>query len=1742
MLSSKNSLNYDSEKTAPAAMKAVSSRGSFSTVTANVVHDNNDNDMEEERVHDEMLQLARRLTSRSQGAGAGVSLFPIPVDGPLDPNSNQFNAKQWAKAFYRSRKESLKGNPPKTTGVAFKNLSVYGFGSDTDFQKTVANVFLEAGRLAKKLLRQKQNRVDILHGLEGVVHSGEMLCVLGPPGSGCSTFLKTIAGDTHGFHVAESSTLNYQGIHPEQMRSAFRGEAIYTAEVDHHFPHLTVGDTLYFAAAARCPRHVPAGVSRKGYIEHLRDVTMAMFGISHTKNTRVGDDFVRGVSGGERKRVTIAEASLSYSPLQCWDNSTRGLDSANAIEFCRTLRTQADVVGCTSCVAIYQAPQDAYDLFDKVLVLYKGRQIFFGKTTRARSYFEELGFVCPERQTTADFLTSMTSAQERIVRPGYEGKTPRTPDDFAGAWKASRDRALLLEEIEDYMERHPFHGEHLDRFLQSRRMDQSRVQRAMSPFTLSYFQQINLTLWRSVILLKTDPSVTITMLVINLLQAIIVSSIFYNLPDNTSSFESRSILLFFLVLMNAFGSILEVLSLYAKRKIVEKHARYALYHPSAEAFASMIVDLPYKIANAILTNVVMYFMGNLRREAGPFFFFLLIIFTITITMSMLFRLIGSTTKSIAQAMAPSTIILLCLVLYTGFSIPVQYMRSWISWARWANPLFYGFESVMINEFAGRDFPCSEYIPSGAVYDNTPPEGRACSAQGSVPGARSVSGTAYLRVVFGYVPSHKWRNLGIIIAFAFGYLILHLVATEYVASERSKGEVLVYLHKTMGKLKKTPADVENGPAAPSNRETYDGHTSEGLVEKQTAVFSWRNVCYDIKIKGEPRRILDHVDGWVKPGTLTALMGSSGAGKTTLLDVLASRVTMGVVTGEMLVNGKMRDESFQRKTGYVQQQDIHLPTSTVREALRFSALLRQPPQYSRQEKIDYVDTVIRLLEMEHYADAAIGVPGEGLNVEQRKRLTIAVELAARPQLLLFFDEPTSGLDSQTSWSICNLMEKLTQNGQAILCTIHQPSAMLFQRFDRLLLLSKGKTIYFGDIGKNASTLVDYFTRNGAPSLPAGSNPAEYMLEVIGAAPGATTDIDWPEVWRSSPEYELVQGELERLAASASSERHDTDPFVYKEFASSPSEQYAQVTTRIFQQYWRSPGYIYSKALLAVGTSLFIGLSFLNGDNTQRGLTNQMFGVFIFLTLFPQLVNQIMPVFASQRAIYEARERPSKAYSWKAFMAANIVVELTWNTIMSVFCYICWYYPIGLYKNAEWTNTVHSRGFTMFLQIWIFFIFTSTFADMMIAGLPSPEIAGGMTNLLVIMMFTFCGVLAGPKALPGFWIFMYRVNPFTYIVESFLGTSLGNAPMYCASNEFVHFVASNGSTCAEYASQYLSQVGGYLLDPDSTECQYCAMNETNQFLASTMAPPAEETSTALTHIFHYENATHSFEVKWGSIGDPRSPPLVFVHGTPWTSRIWEPFALALSRQFHVYYYDRPGFGESPPERKRAGAPSPPSKVVEYDSDLARQAEVFAGLYESWRSNEWGKQKPHVVAHDNAGLITLRAHLLHKSDYASLALINVVAIGPFGQPLFKAIGEDPHRFEQLPDSAIEGLLESYIRNAAFFKLSSRALRELTAPWLTKEGGKEGFIRELCQANWRSTEAVEGRYGEVGTRLPVKVIWGVEDRWIPVDTAERLGAALRAKEIVLIPKAGHLVMLDQPAQLGVELGRWLTAVSLPSR
>lgn len=1045
------------------------------------------------------------------------------------------------------------------------------------------------------------------------------------------------------------------------MLKQFKGEVTYNQEVDKHFPHLTVGQTLEFAARCRTPQNRVLDVDREQWAKHITKVTMAVFGLTHTYNTKVGNDFVRGVSGGERKRVSIAEMALAGSPIAAWDNSTRGLDAATALEFTRSLRMSANLGGSCHAVAIYQASQAIYDEFDKAVVLYEGRQIYFGPTNLAKPYFEEMGWYCPPRQTTGDFLTSVTNPSERQARKGFEGKLPRTPDDFERYWKESKAYKALQEEIDHHEAEYPVGGELAKTFAESRRGMQAKHVRPESPYTVSIPMQIKYCTTRAYQRLWNDKTATVTTIIGQIIMALIIGSIFYGTPNTTSAFFSKGGVLFFAVLLNALIALSEINTLYSQRPIVEKQASYAFYHPFTEAMAGIVSDVPVKFVLAVCFNIILYFLAGLRREPSQFFIFFLFNFIAIITMSMIFRTIAASTKTVAQALAIAGIAVLAIVIYTGFTIPRPKMHPWFKWISWINPVAYAFEGLFVNELHGRNFPCSTIVPS---YPGLTGDTFICGVAGAVAGQDYVSGDAYLNAQFKYSYSHIWRNLGFMFAFMIFFLATYLFATEFNAATTSTAEVLVfrrghvpkYLREAEKAAKNDEEAVAGAPAAPRDDDEQVNEQEEHVnaLAPQTDVFSWRNVCYDIKIKNEPRRLLDNVSGWVKPGTLTALMGVSGAGKTTLLDVLAQRVSMGVITGDMLVSGKALDESFQRKTGYVQQQDLHLETTTVREALRFSAMLRQPRTVSKKEKYDFVEDVIKMLNMADFSEAVVGVPGEGLNVEQRKLLTIGVELAAKPALLLFLDEPTSGLDSQSSWAIVAFLRKLADNGQAVLATIHQPSAILFQEFDRLLFLAKGgKTVYFGDIGENSETLLEYFESHGADKCGEDENPAEYMLTMVGAGASGTSKADWHQVWKDSEEAKGVQREIDRIQAEMGNTHSEASEGSHSEFAMPFAAQLKQTTVRVFQQYWRTPAYIYSKLVLGVASALFIGFSFFHADASQQGLQDVIFSVFLMTATLSSLVQQIMPRFVTQRDLYEVRERPSKSYSWAAFLIANIVV---------------------------------------------------------------------------------------------------------------------------------------------------------------------------------------------------------------------------------------------------------------------------------------------------------------------------------------------------------------------------------------------------------------------------------------------------------------------------------------------------------
>lgn len=364
------------------------------------------------------------------------------------------------------------------------------------------------------------------------------------------------------------------------------------------------------------------------------------------------------------------------------------------------------------------------------------------------------------------------------------------------------------------------------------------------------------------------------------------------------------------------------------------------------------------------------------------------------------------------------------------------------------------------------------------------------------------------------------------------------------------------------------------------------------------------------------------------------------------------------------------------------------------------------------------------MRDIAGAAVGTVGSGLNQEQRKRVTIGVELASKPELLMFLDEPTSGLDSGAAFNIVRFLRKLADAGQAILCTIHQPSSVLFEHFDQLLLLkSGGRTVYFGELGKDSRTLLDYLEKNGSKKCPPKENPAEFMLEAIGAGDPNYKGKDWGDVWASSPENEKLSQEIQEIISNRRNASTNDQTQDDREYAMPLTTQLYTVVHRSFVAMWRDPPYVIGMFMLHIFTGLFNSFTFWHLGNSQIDMQSRLFSVFMTLTISPPLIQQLQPRFLNLRSLYEAREGKAKIYSWVAFVLGAILSEIPYRIVAGTIYWCCWYW-------ATWFPRDTYTSASVYVYVILFELYYLGFGQMIAAFSPNELLA----SLLVPLFFTF------------------------------------------------------------------------------------------------------------------------------------------------------------------------------------------------------------------------------------------------------------------------------------------------------------------------------------------------------------------------------------------------------------------------
>ena len=1336
------------------------------------------------------------------------------------------------------------GYSAKKVGVVFKNLTVKGSGSPTNSSKTLPDAILgtfgpDLYRLICRFIpalnfnRHQQLRT-LCNDFSGIVRDGEMMLVLGRPGSGCTTFLKAIANQRGGY-AQVTGDVSYGGIPAKEIQEHYKGEVNYNPEDDQHFPALNVWQTLKFSLLNKTRKR------EKGEIDVIIDALMKMFGIRHTAKTLVGNEMVPGVSGGERKRVSIAETLATKSTVVCWDNSTRGLDASTALDYANSLRIMTDISDRTTLVTLYQAGEQIYELMDKVLVIDEGRMVFQGPAKEAKQYFVDMGFFCPARETTADFLTSVTDPAQRVIREGFEGKTPNTPEEFERVFKNSTNYQRVLNDISSY-ENHLAQTDHADaqQFKQSVKGQQSRHVSARSSYTVSFWRQVLACTQREFWLVWGDKPTLYTKFFIIVSNGLIVGSLFHGQSTGTEGAFSRGGTAFFSILFLGWLQLSELMKAVSGRVVIERHKEYAFYRPSAVIMARILADFPIIFTQVIPFTVIVYFLTGLDVNVSKFWIYLLFVYTSTICITSLYRMFAALSPTINDAVRFAGIALNLLIIYTGYVIPkptLLHNKIWFGWLYYINPVSYAFEGVLSNEFTGRVLQCAsqQLVPQGP---GILPQNQGCAISGAQLGNSNVTGDQYIGTTYEYSRSHLWRNFGVVIALTVFYILVTVFGTETFSFVGGGGGALVFK-----KGSKRPApershvlDAEKGGNSGNSSPSSD-HLQTSSQKNEAAlktndndsVFTWQDVNFSVPYEGGRKQLLNNVHGYAKPGVMVALMGASGAGKTTLLNTLSQRQRMGVVSGSMLADGRPLGPEFQRITGFVEQQDIHDRTATVREAIEFSAVLRQERHIPREEKIAYVDEIIDLLELRELSDALI----LSLGVEQRKRVTIAIELAARPSLL-FLDEPTSGLDSQSAYSIIHFLKKLAAAGHGIICTIHQPSSLLIQQFDMILALNPGgNTFYFGPIGENGSAVNKYFADRGV-YCPPQKNIAEFILETA-AKGGKRKDgkrLKWNEEWRDSQENknliaEIAQmnAEREKIPQKARDSQH--------EYASPIWLQITMLTRRMFTQHWRDPSYLYGKLFVAVIVGIFNGFTFWQLGSTIADMQNRMFTAFLIILIPPTVVNAVVPKFYQNMALWMARENPSRIYNWVAFCTASVVTEIPISIVTAIIYWAIWYYATGLPTDSSTAGYV-------FWMVLLFFLFQASWGQWICAFAPSFTVISNVLPFFFVMFSLFNGVIRPYNQLVVFWKYwIYWLMPSTYWIGGVIAATLRDLPVRCAFDEAARFNPPVDQTCAQFAQSYVDSVGqGYLTNPSATEdCGYCQYSNGVEYMATLNIKPGDK-----------------------------------------------------------------------------------------------------------------------------------------------------------------------------------------------------------------------------------------------------------------------------------------------------------------
>ncbi|KAK3165312.1 hypothetical protein QOZ80_1AG0031670 [Eleusine coracana subsp. coracana] len=1289
-----------------------------------------------------------------------------------------------------------------TVEVRFKNLNVAAeCHVGTRALPTLANATRDVADWLLGLVGlnfAERKTLHVLKDVSGVIRPSRMTLLLGPPASGKTTLLLALAGKLDP-SLESSGEVTYNGHGLDEFVP--QKTAAYISQNDIHDGEMTVKEVLDFSAKCQgvgqryellqelAKKERQLGIYPDPEVDLFMKATsvqgatlqtdyiLRILGLDMCADVIVGNELMRGISGGQKKRLTTGEMLVGPTKVLFMDEISTGLDSSTTFQIVRCIQQIVHLGEATVVVSLLQPAPEVFELFDDVVLLSEGQIVYQGPREYVLEFFEMCGFRCPERKGVADFLQEVTSKKDQAQYWIQNEKPYRyiSVPEFVAKFKKFHTGKSLKKQLSV-----PFN---------KRKIHKSAL--VFSEQSVPTSELLKISWSKEWLLMKRNSFVYVFKIVQGILVALIASTVFLRTQLHTRNEADGQLYigaLTFAMIINMFNGFSESALILARLPVLYKHRDFLFYRPWTFTLPNVLLRVPSSMFESLIWVLMTYYTIGFAPEASRFFKHLLAVFFIQQMSAALFRFVSGVCRTVVITNTAGSLAVIVMFVLGGFILPRNQISKWWIWGYWCSPLTYAYIALVSNEMHSPRW-MDEFAPDGrrlgiAVLENSgvfTDKEWYWIATGALLGFTILFNVMFTLSLMYLSPLGKSQAIvpeetdTSLESTQEGKKITNMTQrTTVQTSEPLSSNSMITLDKVIEQLRGHSPDSSDISYKNASVRADPGRGMILPFEPLSMSFSEINYYVDMPtemksqgVAADKLQLLSGISGAFRPGVLTALMGVSGSGKTTLMDVLSGRKTTGYIEGEIYISGYRKNQAtFARISGYCEQNDIHSPQITVRESLLFSVFMRLPKEVTDEEKKIFVDEVMELVELDGLKDAIVGLPGvNGLSTEQRKRLTIAVELVANPSII-FMDEPTSGLDSRAAAIVMRTVRNTVNTGRTVVCTIHQPSIDIFESFDELILMKRGgQVIYSGPLGRNSHKVVEYFEAiPGVPKIKESCNPATWMLDVSSSATEVQLKIDFAEHYKSSTMYQRNKALVKQLSKPPPG---SCDLYFPTEYSQSAFDQFKFCLWKQWLTYWRSPDYNLVRIFFTLFTALLLGVIFWRVGRTLKSSTDLLIiiGSMYFAVAFVGFENciTVQPVVAVERTVFY-RERAAGMYSAIPYALAQVVMEIPYVFVESAI------YTLIVYSmmSFQWTP---AKFLWFFYVSFLTFLYFTYYGMMSIAISPNVQVASIFTASFYPLFNLFSGFFIPRKNIPVWWVWYYWICPVTWTVYGLIVSQYGD-----------------------------------------------------------------------------------------------------------------------------------------------------------------------------------------------------------------------------------------------------------------------------------------------------------------------------------------------------------------------------------